>query len=66
VIVNGGQIYKRIMPRARGTAYRINKRTSHIEIELDKLINNESKKAKEDDKKVKKEDKKVKTKKNES
>ena len=45
VIVNEGATYKRIMPRARGTANRINKRTSHIEIELDKLvkIKNESK-----------------------
>lgn len=51
VVVNAGAIYKRIMPRARGTAYRINKRTSHFEIEVDK--------------KVKKEDKKIKTKKNE-
>ncbi len=58
VIVNGGAIYKRIMPRARGTANRINKRTSHIEIELDKIVKEE--------KKVKNEDKKVKTKKNES
>ncbi|MDD2909518.1 MAG: 50S ribosomal protein L22 [Candidatus Pacebacteria bacterium] len=38
VIVNEGATYKRIMPRARGTANRINKRTSHIEIELDKLV----------------------------
>lgn len=52
VVVNEGAIYKRIMPRARGTAYRINKRTSHFEIEVDK--------------KVKKEDKKIKTNKNES
>lgn len=58
VFVNEGATYKRIMPRARGTANRINKRTSHIEIELDKIIKEE--------KKVKNEDKKVKTKKNES
>jgi len=58
VLVNEGATYKRIMPRARGTANRINKRTSHIEIELDKIIKEE--------KKVKNEDKKVKTKKNES
>ncbi len=38
VIVNEGATYKRIMPRATGTANRINKRTSHIEIELDKLV----------------------------
>lgn len=58
VFVNEGATYKRIMPRARGTANRINKRTSHIEIELDEIIKEE--------KKVKNEDKKVKTKKNES
>jgi len=53
VAINEGATYKRIMPRARGTAYRINKRTSHFEIELDKMVKKESK--------VKKEDKKVKT-----
>lgn len=30
-----GPILKRIMPRARGRAYRINKRTSHITVVLD-------------------------------
>ena len=29
---NPGPIIKRIMPRARGRAYRINKRTSHVTI----------------------------------
>lgn len=29
---NPGPIIKRIMPRARGRAYRINKRTSHITV----------------------------------
>ncbi|MDD4358719.1 MAG: 50S ribosomal protein L22 [Candidatus Pacebacteria bacterium] len=53
VVVNEGPIYKRIMPRARGTAHRINKRTSHIEIELDKV-------------KEEKKNKKVKEKKHES
>lgn len=38
VIVNEGTTLKRIRPRARGVAYRINKRTCHIEIELDKLV----------------------------
>lgn len=32
--VDGGVIMKRTMPRARGSAYRINKRTSHITLEL--------------------------------
>ena|SRR3990167_3314834 len=32
--VDGGVIMKRMMPRARGSAYRINKRTSHVTLEL--------------------------------
>jgi len=32
--VDGGAIMKRSMPRARGTAFRINKRTSHILLTL--------------------------------
>ena len=32
VLVNEGPTWKRIMPRAMGRAYRINKRTSHITI----------------------------------
>ena len=32
VIANPGPIIKRIMPRAQGRAYRINKRTTHITI----------------------------------
>ena len=32
---NDGPTLKRIMPRARGRAYRINKRTSHITVILD-------------------------------
>jgi large subunit ribosomal protein L22 len=35
VIVGNGPIMKRIMPRARGVAYRINKRMSHITILID-------------------------------
>ncbi|OPX23347.1 MAG: 50S ribosomal protein L22 [Planctomycetales bacterium 4484_113] len=35
VQVDGGPSYKRIRPRARGRAYRILKRTSHVKIELD-------------------------------
>jgi large subunit ribosomal protein L22 len=34
VIANQGPTLKRIQPRARGTAFRINKRTSHISIIL--------------------------------
>jgi large subunit ribosomal protein L22 len=33
--VNKGIVLKRIMPRARGTAARINKRSSHISITLE-------------------------------
>lgn len=32
--VDGGPIMKRIMPRARGTAYPIKRRTSHIHVTL--------------------------------
>jgi ribosomal protein L22 len=34
VAVNKGTVLKRVMPRARGTASRINKRNSHITVEL--------------------------------
>jgi|SRR5271168_3227948 len=34
ISVNEGPTFKRIMPRARGSAYRINKRTSHIDVVL--------------------------------
>lgn len=34
VAVDKGEIYKRFMPRARGSASRINKRNSHIVVEL--------------------------------
>ena len=32
---NGGPVMKRIQPRARGSAYRINKRMSHLTVILD-------------------------------
>lgn len=35
VRVDGGPMFKRIRPRARGMAHVIKKRTSHISIELD-------------------------------
>ncbi len=44
VTVNKGIVLKRIMPRARGSASRINKRTSHVEITLSE--NKTDKKAK--------------------
>lgn len=53
VTVNKGIVLKRIMPRARGSASRINKRTSHVEITLsEKNISKKVKKseAKEDKK----------------
>ena len=34
VAVDKGMVYKRFMPRARGSASRINKRNSHITVEL--------------------------------
>ena len=34
VAVDKGIVYKRMMPRARGSASRINKRNSHITVEL--------------------------------
>ena len=37
--VDAGQVLKRRRPRARGMAYPINKRTSHILIKLDTLDN---------------------------
>ena len=37
VIANQGPTFKRIQPRAKGRAYRINKRTSHITIILNQV-----------------------------
>lgn len=44
--VDGGTVLKRRMPRARGMAYPINKRTSHVFIELDTVDNMPTKKSK--------------------
>jgi large subunit ribosomal protein L22 len=35
--VNEGAVLKRIMPRARGSASRINKRTSHVTVTLSEV-----------------------------
>jgi large subunit ribosomal protein L22 len=37
IYAGAGPILKRVMPRAKGRAYRINKRTSHITVVLDKV-----------------------------
>lgn len=39
--VDGGPTLKRFRPRARGRAFRINKRTSHITIEVSSIANEE-------------------------
>ena len=44
--VDEGVVLKRRMPRARGMAYPINKRTSHIFIQLDTIDNMPAKKGK--------------------
>ena len=36
--VNGGMVFKRMMPRARGKGAQIRKRTSHITLSLDKKL----------------------------
>ncbi|MFA6536623.1 MAG: 50S ribosomal protein L22 [Candidatus Paceibacterota bacterium] len=46
VTVDAGVILKRIMPRARGSASGINKRTSHITLVLSELENNQTPKTK--------------------
>lgn len=39
IYANDGPILKRVMPRAQGRAFRINKRTCHITIILDDVAN---------------------------
>jgi len=58
--VDEGVVLKRRRPRARGMAYPINKRTSHVTLKLD-TIDNMSKKSKIKKQKSKIEDKKSKT-----
>jgi len=57
--VDEGVILKRRMPRARGTAYPINKRTSHVFIQLDTIDNMPIKKSK-----IKNQNSKIKVEKN--
>ena len=62
ITVDEGVVLKRRMPRARGMAYPINKRTSHVFIELDTIDNMPTKKSKIKDQNSKKvETKKEKT-----
>jgi large subunit ribosomal protein L22 len=37
VRIDGGPMFKRVRPRARGMAFTIKKRTSHIRVEVDSL-----------------------------
>ncbi len=37
VRVDGGSMFKRVRPRARGTAYMIKKRMAHIHVEIDQV-----------------------------
>ncbi len=51
--VDEGVVLKRRMPRARGMAYPINKRTSHVFVKLDTIDNMPQKKSKAKDSKSK-------------
>jgi large subunit ribosomal protein L22 len=59
--VDAGATLKRRMPRARGMAYPINKRTSHVFIKLDTIDNMPGKKLKAKSEKIKIIEKKAKT-----
>ena len=51
--VDAGVVLKRRMPRSRGMAYPINKRTSHVFVQLDTIDNMPQKKSKVSSKKLK-------------
>ncbi len=58
VTVNKGIVLKRSMPRARGSASRINKRTSHVVLTLiEKSLENKAKKSVKEKKEVKEDSK---------
>lgn len=42
--VDAGPVMKRMMPRARGSAFRIKKRTSQISLELSEIVSGKDKK----------------------
>jgi len=50
IIIEKGIVLKRHMPRARGSASRINKRTSHIKLLLKEVTDGTKKEIKNDDK----------------
>jgi len=56
ITVDKGVVLKRIMPRARGSASRINKRTSRVVIKLVERKNAEKKVKKEEKKEIKNEE----------
>jgi len=45
ITVDGGPIHKRFRPRARGSAYEIKKRTSHVTLVLEEIKETKKKKA---------------------
>ena len=52
ILVDEGPKFKRYMPRARGQAYEIQKKTSHITIVLDEIEKKKRKKIKENRKEL--------------